>query len=134
MHTADLLHRDVKPSNIFIDHDGAWRLGDFDSCCYVGQPIYSTTNGFHATTTRLDSHATFALDWGMLLCTTAVLMTPKSGKPLDTAVSVALDSSGGKNAGHMQTVARDTILATATGRLTDRIAKIRQFESESREA
>ena len=119
----------MNPSNIFIDHDGEWRLGDFDSCCMVGERIRATTNGFHLCTTPINT-ATFGHDWGMLLCTVVSLMTRKSGEPGDSLLKIEIDPTRGLSFGHMVPRARDGILDGATDELKEAIAAVRRHESE----
>ena len=115
LHENSIAHMDIKPANIFISQDGAWKLGDFDSACPFDKPIHSTTNGFHLTTTELDV-ATAQIDWGMLLCTLAFIMS-RGEDGTHSPVILAHGANLGMYRGHMIASAREEILATATGEL-----------------
>lgn len=136
MHSKGIVHMDIKPSNVFVDHVGNWLLGDFDASCHVGEPIYATTRGFHVTTTQLWEQSTigvparFRHDWEMLLCTAAVLMTVTAGTSIHAAgrINVHQEASVGLNFGHMVQTVRDEVLATAEGALADWIVSTRHFE------
>jgi serine/threonine protein kinase len=39
LHEAGFVHCDVKGPNIFVDHDGAFRLGDYGSAVAVGDRV-----------------------------------------------------------------------------------------------
>ena len=43
IHSEGFVHLDVKAMNVFIDHEGAWHLGDFGSCKPIGQKTTSST-------------------------------------------------------------------------------------------
>jgi len=116
LHENSIAHMDIKPANIFISQEGEWKLGDFGSACPFDKPIHSTTNRFHLTTTELDV-ATAQIDWGMLLCTLAFIMSRAEGGGSQSPVKVAQDPSVGLSRGHMVASAREAILATATGEL-----------------
>lgn len=36
LHKHNITHNDIKPSNIFVDFNGAWYLGDWGSCYFEG--------------------------------------------------------------------------------------------------
>ena len=130
LHSKGIVHMDVKPSNIFIDHEGGWHLGDFDSCCFYDRHIYSTTNGFHLVDVSLDIPAKYSHDWGMLLCTTATLMVAKGQRAKGSPISdLPPDIAGGKFRGHMNTKSRDDILNKATGKLAELVQSVRQREN-----
>ena len=46
VHRHGLVHMDVKPSNIVVDHDGKWLLGDYGSCVKIGQNIHSCSHPY----------------------------------------------------------------------------------------
>ena len=48
-HSKGLVHRDVKPQNIFIRADGTIALGDFGIACPVGVPLRSQNGSFAGT-------------------------------------------------------------------------------------
>ena len=39
LHELNLVHNDLNPSNLMIDHDNVPRIIDFDSCQKTGQPL-----------------------------------------------------------------------------------------------
>jgi len=43
LHSAGLVHCDIKPSNIFIDSNGQCLLGDYDAVTSVDQPVCRST-------------------------------------------------------------------------------------------
>jgi len=76
MHSLDLVHMDVKGSNIFIDQAGDWYLGDFGSTCVKGETVTTTTPSFYPT--NLGSTRAYPkYDWFMLLVTILIEMMPK---------------------------------------------------------
>ena len=85
------------------------------------RPPTATTNGFHLGTTDLYT-AIFRHDWGMLLCTIAVLMTRRSGERVDSPARIERVPSHGSHCGHMVPRARDGILDGATDELKETIA------------
>ena len=76
MHSLDLVHMDVKGSNIFIDQAGDWYLGDFGSTCVKGGTVTTTTPSFYPT--KLGGMSAYSkYDWFMLLVTILIEMMPK---------------------------------------------------------
>lgn len=49
LYSLNIIYNDVKPSNIFLDEDGTWVLGDFDSCLAIGKSLQGIkrTYGWH---------------------------------------------------------------------------------------
>ena len=43
IHSLDLVHMDIKQSNIFVDSEGNWFLGDFGGCVEVGKKVRECT-------------------------------------------------------------------------------------------
>ena len=43
IHSLDLVHMDIKQSNIFVDTEGNWFLGDFGGCVEVGKEVMECT-------------------------------------------------------------------------------------------
>jgi len=66
---------DVKPTNIFITMEGAWKLGDFGSCVNANTSIYSTTLSFLP---KEFEKADKKLDYYMLGATGVVKAFPKA--------------------------------------------------------
>ena len=76
MHSLDLVHMDVKGSNILIDQAGDWYLGDFGSACDINDPVITTTPSFYpADLCGLPAHPKY--DWFMLLVTILIELMPK---------------------------------------------------------
>ena len=44
---CNVVHMDVKPSNIFVATNGDWFLGDYGSCVNTANKIKSYTRAFH---------------------------------------------------------------------------------------
>jgi len=47
MHKRNWVHLDVKSSNVFLDNNGGWYLGDFDASREIGAAIGQTTLSFY---------------------------------------------------------------------------------------
>ena len=76
MHSLDLVHMDVKGSNILIDQAGDWYLGDFGSARDVNEAISTTTPSFYPVSLcGLPAHPKY--DWFMLLVTILIELMPK---------------------------------------------------------
>lgn len=76
MHGLNLVHMDVKGSNIFIDQGGNWFLGDFGSTRDIGEAVITTTPSFYPTNIcGLPAHPKY--DWFMLLVTILIELMPK---------------------------------------------------------
>lgn len=54
LHSMGLVHCDVKPQNIFLAHGGGVRLGDYDACTNVGQPVQLSTRVFWSADLKAD--------------------------------------------------------------------------------
>jgi serine/threonine protein kinase len=87
LHNRGFVHMDIKASNIFVDHSGAWWLGDFGSCVRVGHAVRSTTFGLHPAFANWhepgspDIPAAFEYDWWSL----ASLITQQLDEPGERA-------------------------------------------------
>jgi serine/threonine protein kinase len=69
VHSANLVHMDVKQNNIFVDHEAQWWLGDFGSCVKEGQSIFECTTACLPRENDDDIFGTPAMwkyDWAML--------------------------------------------------------------------
>jgi len=76
MHSLDLVHMDVKGSNILIDQAGDWYLGDFGSARDVNEAVLTTTPSFYPVSLcGLPAHPKY--DWFMLLVTILIELMPK---------------------------------------------------------
>jgi serine/threonine protein kinase len=42
LHSLGIVHNDINPANVMVDHEGTLILIDFDSCRYIGEPLRST--------------------------------------------------------------------------------------------
>ena len=74
LHAVNLVHCDIKPSNIFITSDGVVLLGDYDAVVGLGQPVFRSTQRYLPEPYRTQFSrnmllATTAIDYGMLLLT-----------------------------------------------------------------
>jgi tRNA A-37 threonylcarbamoyl transferase component Bud32 len=110
LHDNNIVHMDVKPGNIFITNDGEWKLGDFNAACPVGSYIYATSHFVHLTETCLNVKATKEHDWGMLLCTLALLLTRTETEGSNSPIKAAHDASRGMSYGYMKREDRNRIL------------------------
>jgi len=68
IHAKNLVHMDLKDSNIFSDWQGKWWVGDFGSCVPFGSPILSTTPGCYPQPVKelIGTPAAWKYDWYML--------------------------------------------------------------------
>jgi len=77
LHSAGLVHCDIKPSNIFIDSNGQCLLGDYDAVTSIDQPVRRSTPDFlpeplrslfsqHTDNDHTALSASPALDFAML--------------------------------------------------------------------
>lgn len=67
IHQTGWVHMDLKESNVFVDHEGDWFVGDFGSCVKHGAPVTSTTGMCHPRgLALLGRPAEWAFDWTML--------------------------------------------------------------------
>lgn len=76
LHSTNNVHMDVKPSNIFIDMNGDWFLGDYGSCVLLGNRIISATPEFCYTNFSGESKKEY--DWFMLLATLMKVLDDRS--------------------------------------------------------
>lgn len=72
LHSKGFAHCNVTPDNIFIQHDGAFVLGDYGSIARFG--CWSRSTRSHVPIEALEAHsdrqrASAALDWWMLAIT-----------------------------------------------------------------
>lgn len=82
------VHGDVKPSNIFVDHDGAWWLGDYGSAAEMsGDPLLGGTASFQLS--GVDAGASFDVV-GLLLSLLDALGVLDRRRPL---APVAVDTA-----------------------------------------
>lgn len=73
LHSHRLVHMDVKPSNVFLNHKCDAFLGDFGSCTVVGDQIESFTPGY--TIKEVPKSVAYPLlDWVALLLTALQLL------------------------------------------------------------
>jgi serine/threonine protein kinase len=71
IHSKELVHMDIKSSNIFVDNRGQWHLGDFGSSCSFGEIITSSTIQFcKENVIGLTGDPKY--DWFMLLVTLVI--------------------------------------------------------------
>lgn len=66
IHQKEFIHMDIKGSNIFVDVNGQWLLGDFGSICPIGFPVSSCTTMF-CKENVIGLNAQPKFDWFMLL-------------------------------------------------------------------
>ena len=76
MHGLDVIHMDVKGSNILIDQAGDWYLGDFGSTRAAGEAVFTTTPSFYPTSLS-GLPALPKYDWFMLLVTILIELMPR---------------------------------------------------------
>jgi Protein kinase domain len=76
MHSLNLVHMDVKGSNILIDQAGDWYLGDFGSARDINDVVITTTPSFYPTD-LCGLPALPKYDWFMLLVTILIELMPK---------------------------------------------------------
>lgn len=74
LHALNLVHCDIKPSNIFVTSDGTALLGDYDAVVEIGRPVTRSTHRylpetFRAQFTSAQLLASPALDYAMLTYT-----------------------------------------------------------------
>ena len=67
MHDREVVHMDIKASNIFIAADGHWVLGDFGSSERIGEVITSSNLQAFSKTPVVGQAADTKYDWFMLL-------------------------------------------------------------------
>jgi serine/threonine protein kinase len=65
VHKVDLVHMDIKQSNILVDHLGKWWLGDFGSCVKHGEVVQTTTPFFFPRDVTGEA-SQWHFDWYML--------------------------------------------------------------------
>lgn len=67
IHESNMVHMDIKNSNIFTDMKGIWYLGDFGSCVEIGGPLHSTTDAYYKRKIQFvnDQLAFYEIDWYM---------------------------------------------------------------------
>lgn len=69
-------HVNVQASNVFVDADGRWFLGDFGATLPAGDLVFAYTEWFHRDRTLKGRPAQVAFDWYML----AVMLTAELHK------------------------------------------------------
>ena len=69
LHQKNIVHMDIKPSNIFSDQHGTFYLGDFGSATMIEDWIESTTVTFFPDDFRIGTIATKLHDYWMLAMT-----------------------------------------------------------------
>lgn len=73
IHSHKYVHMDIKGHNIFVDMQGNWYLGDFDSCVHVSEAIRSYTGLYYHKQLRIGvEQPQFDYDWYMLVVTIAI--------------------------------------------------------------
>ncbi|KAG5176848.1 hypothetical protein JKP88DRAFT_227373 [Tribonema minus] len=66
IHGKGYVHMDIKASNVFVDADGRWFLGDFGATLPAGDLVFAYTEWFHRDKTLKGRPAQVAFDWYML--------------------------------------------------------------------
>lgn len=67
MHSNNLVHMDIRDTNIFIDINGDWFLGDFGSTKLMNEPITTTSLFMFSREKVIGQPAVPRYDWFMLL-------------------------------------------------------------------
>ena len=65
LHTQNIVHCDIKPSNIFLNHEGVCFLGDYDAASEIGSTFEKATLT-HLPEDHLDFVATTKVDFSLL--------------------------------------------------------------------
>jgi len=75
IHSCNLVHMDVKPSNIFLTTSGNWVLGDYGSMTPIGALVFSTTSMFLPEPVVKKKRARPGFDFYMLAASLVSLLT-----------------------------------------------------------
>ncbi|MEE5993904.1 MAG: protein kinase [Oscillospiraceae bacterium] len=74
-HDTGVIHRDVKPENLFVSENGIFKLGDFNiskkadlTCTYAGSPNYMAPEVYAAKTDSFDSYTSQADIYSLGIC------------------------------------------------------------------